>query len=79
MSMAKASLLCGRARNLWISDVGLGEIAAALIGIVLLASPGEMLVFPEKSSASGMVANGCRGCLAPSNPSDPGPTCATAA
>jgi len=48
VSMAKASLQCGQRRNWRISDMGIGEIAAGLIGIVLLVYLGYALVFPEK-------------------------------
>ena len=49
LSMAKVPSPCGRARGLRISDLGTGEIAASLIGIVLLVSLGYALVVPETS------------------------------
>ena len=48
VSMAKASLLCGRRRNWRVSGMGIGEIVAGLIGIALLIYLGYALVFPEK-------------------------------
>jgi K+-transporting ATPase KdpF subunit len=47
MSMAKVSLQCGQNRRR-TSGMGYGEIAAGLIGIVLLVYLGYALVFPEK-------------------------------
>ena len=49
LSMAKVSLPCGRERNLRISGVAMGAIAAGLIGIVLLVSLGDALVVSETS------------------------------
>jgi K+-transporting ATPase KdpF subunit len=48
LSMAKASLPCGRKRQWRTSGMGAGEIVAGFIGLALLVYLAYALVFPEK-------------------------------
>ena len=61
LSMAKASLPCGRERNRRFSGVAMGEIAAGLIGIVLLVSLGYALVSQRNPRQAAWRLTGAEG------------------